>query len=358
MVNAQACTTANATVVRYDVSTINTLVDDDAGSQQETTLDMNNLEADYYKILLAEDIQLLTTPSKSSKPNTTCTDKIENDDTVSNSAIDLDEVLVNSDLLNSNSNVSFSDTFVEADVDDGENDTGNDDDDDVTDVSDLSDDKSTGILSYPLIPIDIFAMPEPVSSSRRISKQNVEQSASKKKLKSILSKKSLDTTSASTTTTTVNADDNKIFEFDFRVGFRDVTVRKYAFILGDNPACSNGPSLSISWEHHSEETYSVDDFEYRRDDLFTKDLIDLAMSAKTRLTIVRNLGYSADEIKTAIAEIHAIRAHRMATAKKNLVEKTGKVFSTVKLKLNQIIRNKKSEKGKCHTKFSVGNHAA
>jgi hypothetical protein len=331
------------------------LLDGTIGIKQVTSLDMDNVESTYYNMLLTEIKGVSISSFDNSK--TSVTGQVSLNETVSNIALDLDEVLVKSELYNNYSNSSEIENVTVANVDDGGD---NDNDDDyVSEVSELSDEHSTWMMSYPLNPLDIFSFPGlvPSTPSKRASiSRNKQKSFPKSKLKSIVSKKSLD--APSTNQTTNNTDSNKVFEFDFRVGFRNVTVRKYSYILGDNPACSCGPSLSISWEHHQEEFYSVDDFEYRRDDLYTRELIDLALSAKTRLNIVRNVGYTNDEIKAAITEIHTIRAHRMATAKKNLVEKTGKVFSTVKLKVNKIIRNMKSDKGKSHIQFAVGNQAA
>jgi hypothetical protein len=133
---------------------------------------------------------------------------------------------------------------------------------------------------------------------------------------------------------------DKMFQFDFRVSFKNVSIRKYQRVLGDNPACSCGPSLSLGWEYTPEETFTVDEWEYNRDDIYSKDLIDLAMSSKDRVAWLRSLGYCDKDIKQSIKDINVIKSQRINTAKSSIAQKTEEVFVTVQYRLNKMLRKR------------------
>ena len=85
-----------------------------------------------------------------------------------------------------------------------------------------------------------------------------------------------------------------------QVQFSTVEIRRYERILGDNPACPSGPSISIGWTFNDEETsvHLIDEYEYRR----TRRLegSDMTLSKDERFQLLLNLGYSRKEISTAV----------------------------------------------------------
>ena len=48
------------------------------------------------------------------------------------------------------------------------------------------------------------------------------------------------------------------------VSFDSIFVREYERVLGDNPACSNGPPISIGWQYKSKGSIPVDWYEYSK----------------------------------------------------------------------------------------------
>jgi hypothetical protein len=48
------------------------------------------------------------------------------------------------------------------------------------------------------------------------------------------------------------------------VCFSDLEIYTFENILGDNPGCSQGSPLSISWEHSHKQIVQVDMYEYCR----------------------------------------------------------------------------------------------
>jgi hypothetical protein len=146
----------------------------------------------------------------------------------------------------------------------------------------------------------------------------------------------------SITCNSTSTDENKMFLFDFRVSFKSVHVRKYERILGDNPACSSGPSLSLGWNYdENEEVFTVDEWEYNRDDLLYKDLLDLAISPRDRILWLQSLGYSDDEIEQCMKDINLIKLQRTKTAQNNVLQKTEEVLVTAKLRLDKLFRGGK-----------------
>lgn len=140
--------------------------------------------------------------------------------------------------------------------------------------------------------------------------------------------------------------EDQMFEFDFRVSFKDVRVRKYSRILGDNPACSSGPSLSIGWDYEPEQTYTVDEWEYNRDDLAYNDLADIMISSRQRILILQRLGYTDEEIENAMKVINTVKAQREQSAQGSIIQKTGEIFASAKIKIDHIFGRGKSKKGK------------
>lgn len=49
-----------------------------------------------------------------------------------------------------------------------------------------------------------------------------------------------------------------------RISFKSVGIREYARTVGDNPSCSSGPPVSISWEYRALEEISLDEYEQNR----------------------------------------------------------------------------------------------
>jgi len=103
----------------------------------------------------------------------------------------------------------------------------------------------------------------------------------------------------------------KTSTFQYSVQFTQITVRKYPIILGENPGCSCGPSLSIGWEYHEHPSLSVDDFESLRARF--RDSNNLVLPRATRELLLRRMGYSAADIAEAVRRDNQTRAQRRQT---------------------------------------------
>lgn len=78
------------------------------------------------------------------------------------------------------------------------------------------------------------------------------------------------------------------------VHFGTVEIRKYVRCLGDNPACSNGPPITIDWKYQEAGAIPVDDYD---DDREREPPIQV--SYYDRVEILRRLGYSRQEMLEA-----------------------------------------------------------
>jgi hypothetical protein len=81
-----------------------------------------------------------------------------------------------------------------------------------------------------------------------------------------------------------------------KVTFNTVTVRDYETILGDNPSCHNGPSVSIGWEYEKERIYGIDIYDNKRIRWHGKTL---KLSKGERENMLLKLGYSRRQLTRA-----------------------------------------------------------
>ena len=95
------------------------------------------------------------------------------------------------------------------------------------------------------------------------------------------------------------------------VQFSTITVRDYPRIMGDNPASSAGPSVSIGWQHESEITVSLEEYEtIRGPRRWGREMI---IPVKIREELLREVGYSRAEIVKGIRDLNIVRGQRRRT---------------------------------------------
>jgi len=115
------------------------------------------------------------------------------------------------------------------------------------------------------------------------------------------------------------------------VHFGTVEVRQYLCCLGDNPACSSGPPISIDWKYREVGAFPVDDY-----DDYREPEPPHQVSYYDRVELLRTLGYSRAEIVKAEKQRKKDQALREETIYRlrfmNRDEKTEtmkKMFKTV-----------------------------
>jgi len=123
------------------------------------------------------------------------------------------------------------------------------------------------------------------------------------------------------------SDDNEAHadeqRYNNRVSFSDVEVRLYHIELGDNPAVSSGPPISISWDYFQKYNVSIDYFEANKPS--QKPLV--ALEPLDRIQLLVEAGYSLTEIRDKYDEIEMIKRKR---EKSNTKQEFSPILVTMK----------------------------
>ena len=93
------------------------------------------------------------------------------------------------------------------------------------------------------------------------------------------------------------------------VRFGYVHVRYYERILGDNPSCLSGPSLSIGWRYLPEQTISIEQYERKP----SRSMDKLLLPKVTRENVLLSLGYSTKDLADAVRSMVLCRNQRRQT---------------------------------------------
>ena len=80
------------------------------------------------------------------------------------------------------------------------------------------------------------------------------------------------------------------------VSFSGVDIHEHYYILDDNPSCSEGPPVTISWNFIKLVPMTVDDFEaYKRPN---RTMRDFKMSTSERISLLLQSGHTMDQLLT------------------------------------------------------------
>lgn len=109
------------------------------------------------------------------------------------------------------------------------------------------------------------------------------------------------------------------------VHFGKVTIREYPRILGDNPGCDEGPSLSIGWEYEERSPMPLSDYESLR---FRWGFFrEMKLSREKRKDLLNRIGYTDADISESIRSSNRIRHQRKVSTLTSMVNE--KVFRAV-----------------------------
>merc|ERR1711907_760364 len=99
------------------------------------------------------------------------------------------------------------------------------------------------------------------------------------------------------------------------VSFSNVQVREYDLCLGDNPSVTQGAPVSLDWSYKTEASYQLDEYEFEMSTFSSSSLIINDRSPSERFHLLRQLGYSRDEIALASLTAKRIRDEREQTVR-------------------------------------------
>jgi len=99
------------------------------------------------------------------------------------------------------------------------------------------------------------------------------------------------------------------------VRFSTVEVREYAMILGDNPAVSRGPPLTLDWTPLSRAFFDVERHIVMNPEPRRK-IGEMVMPSVLREMLLKKSGYSTSEMFASTKQTNIVRAQRLATVRK------------------------------------------
>ena len=116
------------------------------------------------------------------------------------------------------------------------------------------------------------------------------------------------------------------------VRFHNVQIREYGIVLGDNPSCSKGLPISLSWDYdqEGEQEMLLDDFEQWRGGQ-RRSMSQMKIPACVRFNTLRSWDVQMKDMKIIESELKQIRNQRLRTLMKLQRKETMKQF-TQKLK--------------------------
>ena len=113
------------------------------------------------------------------------------------------------------------------------------------------------------------------------------------------------------------------------IRFSTIETRQFNRTLGDNPACTEGPPISLDWDYIDAGSIPIDEYEAKR--FPRRSLEELFLSTFTRRRIMSaNFEYTIKELETAEKSVKKIQKSR-------LKEKN----QTIQLRKNALKRRKK-----------------
>jgi len=102
---------------------------------------------------------------------------------------------------------------------------------------------------------------------------------------------------------------------DKSVRFSRVVVRDYSLCLGDNPSVSRGVPISIDWGYDKERSYEINKYECDRFARRRKSE-ELKLPSLQRIQLLKNLGYSRNELNEQAKKTERVRQKRFTTRRR------------------------------------------
>jgi len=128
-----------------------------------------------------------------------------------------------------------------------------------------------------------------------------------------------------------------------KVHFSTVEVREYPMTLGDNPAVSKGPPVTIEWRPFSRKIYQVESH-IKLTPCPRRKPLQMAMPLFYRDFLLKSSGFSRREMLEATKQVNIIKGRRSATVRKLQMAQMEEIGETMKNKMkNTFFRKKKKD---------------
>jgi hypothetical protein len=129
------------------------------------------------------------------------------------------------------------------------------------------------------------------------------------------------------------------------VSFTSLEIRSYPITLGDAPT-SNGPPVSLDWEHdpQSTETHEIDSYEQHRTNTRRSKHEMIMPPSYRKYLLMREAGFSRVEIQRAVEEARRMSKKREATRKNLYLQPVEEVLESTKRRIGRLVGRNSSDK--------------
>lgn len=97
------------------------------------------------------------------------------------------------------------------------------------------------------------------------------------------------------------------------VSFGSMKIREFNVAISDNPCCSYGPPIGLSWEYQEMEEVPLEAYEASREGNRRKGHSLLLSFYERHFMLIKQGGYSKKEIKETMREVERVKRDRMVT---------------------------------------------
>lgn len=121
-----------------------------------------------------------------------------------------------------------------------------------------------------------------------------------------------------------------------KVTFDKIMIRVHKLEIGDNPACSIGPPVQLSWEVEEEREHDINVYEQERFGIRRSNPRHLVLNYYQRVHMLKEAGYNESTIQEACREVARIQRGRSMTTLMLPVSKVEEVVRSAGRKLKRV----------------------
>ena len=120
--------------------------------------------------------------------------------------------------------------------------------------------------------------------------------------------------------------------------FKDVNIREFKMTLGNHPSATSGPPVMLDWETRpASNVMKLEDYERAREPRRNRRQLKLSLQQR-HIILVKERGFSFEEVKGAWKEALAVRKQRQTTLDRGLaMMKWDELWESTCRKLNRLV---------------------
>mmetsp|Transcript_5691 Transcript_5691/g.8253 ORF Transcript_5691/g.8253 Transcript_5691/m.8253 type:complete len:211 (-) Transcript_5691:274-906(-) len=126
------------------------------------------------------------------------------------------------------------------------------------------------------------------------------------------------------------------------VSFKNISIREYVRIVGDNPSCSNGSPVSIGWIYGNTAVTTVDQYEGNRP--IRRNSFQMVIPQRIRQEmLMEEWGFSRADLASATRKVTKCKNQRRQTVNNLYLSKIEEIWETTFKTLRRLVfRTKRS----------------